>query len=152
MLYQAEEATPPRNSPKACPRILVVEDDADLRYLNMEALRLFGFAADGAENGAIAWRLLQTQEYDLLLTDHDMPRMTGLELLRNVRNAGMRLPIIMATGNFPHEAFAQEPALCQGVTMLPKPYSLIDLVDQVGNALDVTPVASRQARASKAVA
>src|SRR5258706_16426352 len=65
-------------------RILVVEDDPLLRLLNTETLMDAGYQVDAAEDGAAAWAALQRFDYDLLITDHDMPNVTGVGLLKKI--------------------------------------------------------------------
>jgi CheY-like chemotaxis protein len=84
-------------------RILVVEDEPDLRLLNAEVLKTSGYKVDTAEDGKAGWKVLHAvrhapESYDLLITDHEMPGLTGLALVQKVRAASMTLPVIMATG------------------------------------------------------
>ena len=53
------------NSPR---RILVVDDDSDVRRLNTEVLIHFGYHVDAAEDGAAAWETLQLKNYDLIIS------------------------------------------------------------------------------------
>ncbi|MGA2556670.1 MAG: response regulator, partial [Verrucomicrobiota bacterium] len=84
-------------------RILVVEDDGDIRRINTEVLTHSGYEVDAAEDGAAAWETLQRQRYDLMVTDNDMPKVSGVELLHKLHAARMALPVIMATGQLPRE-------------------------------------------------
>jgi DNA-binding response OmpR family regulator len=59
-------------------RILVVDDDVDLRKLNTQVLVLSGYQVNAAEDGEAAWEYLQANSYDLLITDNRMPRLSGL--------------------------------------------------------------------------
>ena len=68
-------------------RILVVEDEGDLRQLNAEVLLDAGYQVDGAEDGAAAWAALQIHHYDLLLTDQFLPKLSGVELLKKIHTA-----------------------------------------------------------------
>src|ERR1039457_4461243 len=52
-------------------RILVVEDDPDIRRLNTEVLSYFGYQVDAAEDGEAAWDALRQNNYDLIVTDND---------------------------------------------------------------------------------
>jgi acetyltransferase-like isoleucine patch superfamily enzyme/CheY-like chemotaxis protein len=118
-------------------RILVVEDDRDLRQLNAGALIHSGYAVDMAEDGAAAWEALQANRYDLLITDNKMPKLTGIELLKKLRSAHMGLTVIMATGHLPTQELAQNLWL-EPVTRLAKPYAtdrLLDTVKEVLNAV-----------------
>jgi DNA-binding response OmpR family regulator len=119
-------------------RILVVDDDILIRQLSEEVLVRSGYEVDAAEDGAAAWHALNTDEYDLLITDHKMPELTGVELLKRVRAARMALPVIMATGDPPKEEFVQYPWLRPAATLL-KPFTgdqLLGTVEQVLRATD----------------
>jgi DNA-binding response OmpR family regulator len=123
-------ATPPH-------RILVVEDDEDIRLLNTDILIQHGYLVDAAEDGAVAWDAIQQKRYDLLITDNAMPRMTGMELLRTLRDARMELPVILATGNLPRAEFTRHPWL-QPAAMVLKPYSIAELLEAVVGVLHAT--------------
>jgi Response regulator receiver domain len=73
--------------------ILVVEDDIFLRHRNNEVL-----LRDGYEVDAAAWVALQSRSYDLLITDNQMPGLSGAEFVRKLRAAQMTLPVIFASG------------------------------------------------------
>ena len=111
-------------------RILVVEDDATIRLLNTEVLACSGYEVDAAEDGAVAWDTLQLKKYDLVVTDNNMPKVTGVELIKRLQDAHMDLPVIMATGTFPDEEFALHPCLQPALTLL-KPYTIEELLQAV---------------------
>ncbi len=97
---QSSDAAPqPWSNPRQ--RVLVVEDEADIRRLNTELLACSGYHVDAAEDGAVAWDMLQANHYDLLVTDHNMPKVSGIELLKKLHDASLKLPVIMATGTLP---------------------------------------------------
>lgn len=121
------------DSPETSPRILVVDDDADLRRLNARLLTKAGFRVTTASDGAAALAALYADSYDLLLTDHNMPRLTGVELLNELHHAGKTLPTIMVTGN-PPEDLNRYPWLQIAETLL-KPYSATDLPTTVRRVL-----------------
>ncbi len=122
-------------------RILVVEDDPILRRVNTTLLIGAGYEVDTAEDGAIAWDTIQLKTFDLLITDNSMPNVTGIELIKRVRAAGIGVPIIMATAVLPKDVFTQFPCLQPAATMI-KPYTLEDLLGTVKNVLRGTaPVA-----------
>ena len=116
-------------------RILVVEDERDLRQVTAEVLIDAGYQVDVAENGAAAWDALQLAQYDLLITDQFMPKLSGVELLKKIHAARLTLPVIMATGFLPTWEFALHTWL-QPVKMLLKPYSFEKLLDMVKNVLN----------------
>ena len=121
----------PGNPPE---RVLVVDDDAFIRRLNSMALLRSGYEVDTAEDGASAWDALHARDYHLMITDHNMPNLTGLELLRKLRAKNMPLPVIMASGSLPIEEFDRHPAL-KPAAMLCKPYLLNALVQTVRQVL-----------------
>jgi two-component system OmpR family response regulator len=118
-------------------RILVVDDYRDIRQLSTEVLSHSGYAVDAAADGAAAWEALQSKAFNLLITDNDMPRLTGIELVRKLRSARMALPVILATGDLPTEELVQNPSL-QLAALLPKPFSIEELLGTVTNVLSAT--------------
>ena len=81
-------------------KILVVDDFSTMRRIIKNLLRDLGFAnADEADDGNTALPMLQTGKYDFLVTDWNMPGMTGIELLQHVRaDENLKtLPVLMVT-------------------------------------------------------
>jgi DNA-binding response OmpR family regulator len=118
-------------------RILVVEDDAAIRRVNTEVLTYSGYHVDSAEDGAAAWEALQRHNYDLMITDNQMPRLTGIELITKLHVARVPLPVIMATGNAPDEHITRYNSL-QPAKVLLKPYSFHELLASVKAVLQAT--------------
>ena len=115
-------------------RILVVDDDTGIRQLNTGALIRSGYHVDAAADGAAAWEALSADSYDLMITDHNMPKVSGVELLKKLRAARMVVPVIMATGTLPKEESTRYPWL-QPAALLLKPYSFPELLGTVRNVL-----------------
>ena len=134
------DKAPFQHGPGPTHRILVVDDEADIRRLTSQALIGSGFHVDAAEDGAVAWETLQLNSYDLLITEHNMPKLTGVELVKKLRSARMALPVILATGEIPAEALAKNPSL-QLAAILQKPFSIADLLGTVKEIL-LPPVAA----------
>ncbi len=78
-------------------RILVVEDDRDLRELFCRTLVKNSFNAIGAENADKALELLETEYIDLIISDVMMAGMNGFELVKELREAGNDIPVIIIT-------------------------------------------------------
>lgn len=83
-------------------RILVVDDSSTMRRIITNVILQLGYKKDDieeAENGQIAWELLNNGEFDVILTDWNMPIMSGLDLVKLIRNEDKyaSLPIIMIT-------------------------------------------------------
>jgi DNA-binding NtrC family response regulator len=121
-------------------RILVVDDDSAMRRLNTEVLLCYGYEVDSVEDGEAAWDAIQLNNYDLLLTDNGMPKVTGVELLQKLHESGQELPTVMATGTAPAEEFARSPWL-QPALILLKPYTFDELLRTVGNVLQTSAIA-----------
>ncbi|MCQ2413789.1 MAG: response regulator transcription factor [Clostridia bacterium] len=78
-------------------KILLVEDDAELRHLFSRVLTKSGYAVTEAENGKEALDALQNEYADLIMTDIMMPVMDGYDLVRTLRDSGDQTPILMIT-------------------------------------------------------
>jgi len=72
-----------------------------------------------------------------VITDNNMPRLTGIELLKKLCAARMALPVIMATGTLPKEEFTRYPWLQPAATLL-KPYTVEELLGTVKEVLRAT--------------
>jgi CheY-like chemotaxis protein len=127
ILSRADKQTSP-------PCILVADDNADIRCLSTEVLARFGYCVDAAEDGALAWDALQAKTYDLLITDNDMPRMSGFELIGKLREAGMTMPVILVSGTTPLGAL-EEHAWLRISARLSKPHPIADLLKLVEEVL-----------------
>jgi DNA-binding response OmpR family regulator len=95
-----------------------------------------GYHVDTAEDGKAGWEALHAvrhapENYDLLITDHNMPGLTGLALIKKLRDASMPLPVIMATGALSPEVLVDRYSWLQSVVILRKPYSAEQLLGTV---------------------
>ena len=114
--------SPTRGQTNASSRILVVDDDNEILRLSAGALALFGYRVDAAKDSAAAWRALLANNYDLLITDNNMPTLSGVELVKKLRSARMTLPVILASGRLPTEELDRNPWLQLAATLV-KPFS-----------------------------
>jgi CheY-like chemotaxis protein len=128
----------PKIAPSHPKRILVAEDDPLIRNLSVRALVRSGFDTDSAPDGAKAWQALDTQAYDLLITDHSMPHLTGLELIERIHSTRMEIPVIMVSGSLPEQEFRERSWLLPAA-VLRKPYSLVELIQEVRRVLGLQP-------------
>jgi CheY-like chemotaxis protein/HPt (histidine-containing phosphotransfer) domain-containing protein len=101
-------------------RVLIVDDDATLRWLAQQQLQKLGFTVDSAEDGETGLQCLRRGGYDVLLTDCHMPRLDGVGLTRAVRaepdTALQALPIIGLTADVTEAQRAR--CLAAGMTEL----------------------------------
>ena len=105
-------------------KILVVDDNEMLCRLACDILRTEGYRAVPASNAAEALHAFEEEEFDLLVTDSQMPGMSGLDLARAVRDRNPHFPVIVMT--------AFEPVDCEHVTLwLPKQYLFPNLLEKI---------------------
>jgi len=119
------------------PQILVVDEDSDLRKLYAEVLARSGYCVDAVEDGAVGWKALKASSYNILITEHAIPVLTGVELVKMVRAARMALPVVMAAERLPTHELARNPSL-QLAALLPKPFYISELLETVRTVLRAT--------------
>ena len=124
--------------------ILLVDDDAEIRGLIALLLGDAGYRVGCAADGEAAWSALCAEQFDLLITDHEMPKLTGLDLLRRVRSGPLDLPAIMISGFMPWGEADIEELLPPGA-MVEKPFPMVDLLGKVRSFLRPTPRAGSTA-------
>ena len=78
-------------------RILVVEDESDIATVLEGDLKLEGYEVEVVGDGEAATRLAREKPFDLILLDVMLPRKDGFEVCRELRRAGLRMPIILLT-------------------------------------------------------
>jgi len=132
VVAMSEESIQPKTKPPY--RILVVDDEAAIRRLITAALVAEGYCVDSAKDGAEAWETLQSNRYNLLITDNSMPKVTGLELVKRLRAQNATLPIVMATGIAPREGLGPHPNLGIKAIIL-KPFTIQEMLSTVAKVL-----------------
>ena len=123
-----------QGQPKPPFRILLVDDDLDLRNLYNDVLTRAGYDVDTAENGAAGWKAVQSNRYDALVTDNTMPGVTGLDLIKKLRSADMTMVVVLASGTVPADELNRCPWL-QVDALLPKPYTIAELLGTLQRVL-----------------
>jgi DNA-binding NtrC family response regulator len=120
-----------------CPpaSILIVADDPC--RLNAEVLRRHGYEVGIACGSTTAWDMLQTNPYNLLITEHDLAGLTGVGLLKKLRSACMSLPVIISVETMPPWQSAEYPWLLKAAKLF-KPYTLSELLGLVRSVFPVT--------------
>jgi DNA-binding response OmpR family regulator len=115
-------------------RILLVEDNHAVRRFSTELLKGSGYEVDAAEDGEVAWDALQPNDYDLLITENTMPKLSGIDLLRKIFAAKMSVPVIMVSETMPTDELKRQPWL-HVEAMLPKSYAVEEFLAIVRNVL-----------------
>ncbi len=115
-------------------KILLVDDVVDNRVLIKFLLEDMGAEVDFAENGKVALDKIVKNKYDLVLLDLQMPVMGGLEALKEIRERGEGVPVVILTANvIQNEEKESKSINCQG--FLSKPIDEIKLIDVVSTYL-----------------
>lgn len=124
------------NDPRArnLQRILLAEDDEDMRRFLVNALAKAGYDVVSFGNGAEAYERLKEEPFALLLTDIVMPEMDGIELARKASELDPDIKIMFITG-FAAVALNPDNQAPKDAKILSKPFHLRDLVDQVERML-----------------
>jgi DNA-binding response OmpR family regulator len=141
----AESAAPflPQDSDVSPPRshVLVADDDDGVRDTLANLLRRAGFRATCAPNGEAAWVALCADKFDVLITDHAMPCLTGLELIRRIRFGPLNaLPCILISAKMPWKEDDLLDLVRPGLA-LAKPFSFFELLTCVRSLLPLSPPA-----------
>jgi CheY-like chemotaxis protein len=113
-------------------KVLVVEDDDEVRQFMVESLEILGYDVSEAENGTVGLEEIARQRPDLLIVDFLMPGMNGAEVVSEVVARDPDLPIIVATGYADMDAID---AIIGVNTVLRKPFQINDLAKSVKAAL-----------------
>jgi two-component system, OmpR family, response regulator len=111
-------------------RILIAEDDAVIAEGLTRSLREAGYAVDWVQSGVEADSALGGAEYDLLILDLGLPRMSGLDVLKRLRARDSHLPVLVLTAQDGVESRVR--GLDLGADdYLPKPFALVELAARV---------------------
>jgi CheY-like chemotaxis protein len=123
-------------SPSGGHRVLLVEDNEDLRVSTQEILAQLGFAVRAAPDGMTALEMMgpAAADFDLLLTDVVMPGMDGAELAREVIRRNPRVRVLFASG-YTDSVVLQHGVDEHAINFLPKPFSAADLSRAIDRVL-----------------
>ena len=115
-------------------RILLAEDDEDMRRFLDKALQKAGYDVVSFANGLDAYERLKDEPFTLLLTDIVMPEMDGIELARRAADLDPDLKIMFITG-FAAVALNPDGQAPKDAKVLSKPFHLKDLVNEIERLL-----------------
>ncbi|MCI0530754.1 MAG: response regulator [candidate division Zixibacteria bacterium] len=82
-------------------KILIVDDNDQMSSLLADILELFDYQSQAVTDGEEALRKIQQEKFDMVITDLRMPRMSGTELLKLVKNIDPSLPVVVVSGFTP---------------------------------------------------
>ena len=115
-------------------RILLAEDDNDMRRFLVKALQNAGYEVASFDNGLSAYNRLREEPFELLLTDIVMPEMDGIELARRATELDPDIKVMFITG-FAAVALNPDNHAPKEAKVLSKPFHLKDLVSEVQRLL-----------------
>ena len=151
----AVQVAPPRQFQKVEPgteTILLVEDEANLRYLARQYLEKQGYKVIEAADGAVAMQIAVAHEavIHLLLTDVIMPGMNGRELAQRISEIRPNVKILYMSG-YTENVIGHNGTLDAGVRLLQKPFNLRDLKNKVREVLDATPTPPEEVMSTQSI-
>ncbi|HET9902183.1 MAG TPA: response regulator [Xanthobacteraceae bacterium] len=115
-------------------KILLAEDDNDMRRFLVKALEGAGYEVISFDNGLSAYHRLREEPFQLLLTDIVMPEMDGIELARRATELDPDIKIMFITG-FAAVALNPDSQAPKDAKVLSKPFHLRELVNEVHKVL-----------------
>ena len=115
-------------------KILLAEDDNDMRRFLVKALENAGFQVSSHDNGLSAYQRLREEPFEMLVTDIVMPEMDGIELARRATEIDPDLKVMFITG-FAAVALNPDSKAPKDAKVLSKPFHLRDLVNEVEKML-----------------
>jgi two-component system chemotaxis response regulator CheY len=108
-------------------KVMLVDDSATMRTIERRCLKQLGVTdISEGEDGLQALQQFDGSEFDLVITDWNMPRMDGLTLLREIRQRNTRVPVVMVTNETENKRFRE--AVAAGASdYLCKPFTSVQL-------------------------
>jgi PAS domain S-box-containing protein len=132
-----EERTMDSSFPMGTERVLVVDDEPSVVEIASETLKRLGYRVTTADGGPEGWETFREEPhgFDLVITDHIMPRLTGVALAEKIQRVRQDLPVILFTGY--SDAISPEKAKAKGISgFLMKPVVVRELAEEVRRVLD----------------
>ncbi len=112
-------------------RILVVDDERGIRFLLSDVLSSQGFQVSMAKDGQESLDQLEANSFDLVITDIDMPRLDGMEMLKVMEKSGRKEKVIVMTGNPTDQRFRDAADMPHVIKILQKPFRMDSFLEVV---------------------
>ena len=119
-------------------RVLVAEDDLEMRQVVREVLEAAGFEVHEASSGvALLAQLAEDGDFDLVVTDVRLPWISGEHVVRMARRAGFTMPVLIMTA-YADETLEARLDGVPDVIVLEKPFDLQELVEAAGRFVGIS--------------
>ena len=128
----AAASVPLRHDDAQRHKVLVIEDDAEVRRAIVESLSMLGYVVSEAADGASGLAALKASRHDLMIVDYAMPGLNGAEVIAKARSMVGEIPVILATG---YADMAQVGRVLGTQSILIKPFDISTLAAAVSKAL-----------------
>ena len=115
--------------------ILIVEDNPNMSSLLEEMLEVFDYKSVRADSGKDALDKLELEKFAMVITDMKMPNMTGLELLKNIKEKNPKMPVVLISGYSIRE-LQHDPNAPKPDGFLSKPFLMSDIEKLLNSLLD----------------
>jgi CheY-like chemotaxis protein len=118
-------------------KVLVVDDEEDIREVIQDRLEAYGFTVIAAGTGLEALKKLSMEKFDGIFLDVKMPEMGGIEALEEIRKRDQKIPIIIITSSSTREAAIE--AMAKGATeYVLKPFEWEELKAKIEKVYNIT--------------
>ncbi len=119
---------------ESTPKVLVVDDDPSLTELLVDTLDVIGYQSFKAESAREALAILRRESIDMVISDINMPEMSGIELLEEIKKTHASMPVMLITGIGSDSI--KEQAYSKGADgFLPKPFRIRTIEAEIGKLL-----------------
>jgi len=111
-------------------KILVVDDERNIRLLLSEVLSHEGFEVTEAKDGQESLEKMEKHDFDLVITDVNMPRLDGIAMLHRMEKAGRKEKVIIMSANPSQQMFLHK-SMNRVITQLCKPFNIANFLNLV---------------------
>lgn len=119
---------------ESTPKVLVVDDDPSLTELLVDTLEVIGYESYKAESAQQALAIMHSEQIDLVISDINMPEMSGIELLQEIKKENSRIPVMLITG-IGSDSIKEQAFLSGADGFLAKPFRIRTIESEIGKLL-----------------
>jgi DNA-binding NtrC family response regulator len=114
--------------------VLVVDDDPSLTDLLVDTLAIIGYQAFPASSAMAALKIISSEKINLVISDINMPEMSGIELLQEIKKVNQQMPVMLITG-IGSDAIKDRAYLSGADSFLAKPFRISTMESEIGKLL-----------------